>query len=372
MTVASRLRFKPFPYRGNSLNLFRLVFAAMVLFAHSWFTAGAGASPGFRGENLGGWAVAGFFVVSGFLITGSRFSHSAGAFLVHRIARIFPAFIVCLVLTAFVFAPIADLWEHGTLRGFLSTGPTPLNFVWSNLALHINNYDIGHTLDTVPYPGAWNGSMWTLFYEFCCYMIIWILGGLLIVRRSVLPMVVLFVASVANWALLPAVIHHFGLNEDYQLLSHLLPYFLGGALVYYAVQRVGVSAVLGMACVLVTAGLIVFVPGWGGQASAPFMAYGLIWLSTLIPQPRLIAKNDISYGVYIYAWPMQQLFAMWGAAQLGMWFYWLTTAAATVFLASLSWVFIEHPILRLVKRAPVAIPAPATAPAVPQHEPAAT
>lgn len=55
----------PLDPRNNSLNFIRLILALMVLFAHSFFIVGAGTGPGFKGENLGGWAVAGFFGISG-------------------------------------------------------------------------------------------------------------------------------------------------------------------------------------------------------------------------------------------------------------------------------------------------------------------
>ena len=48
---------------NNSLNLIRLILALLVLFAHGFYIAGAGPGPGFRGENLGGWAVLGFFTI---------------------------------------------------------------------------------------------------------------------------------------------------------------------------------------------------------------------------------------------------------------------------------------------------------------------
>ena len=73
--------------RVNSLNLVRLVLASMVLFAHGYYISGAGVGPHLDGENVGGWAVFGFFAVSGYLITGSRWSNSLGTYLVHRIAR---------------------------------------------------------------------------------------------------------------------------------------------------------------------------------------------------------------------------------------------------------------------------------------------
>lgn len=331
----------PYPYRANSLNMFRLILAALVLVAHSYYIIGAGEGPHLHGENLGGWAVAGFFVLSGFLITRSRLRTEPGAFLLHRIARIYPAFIVCLLVTALVFAPIAALIEYGTLAGFFSTAVSPLQYVWSNITLYIDSYSIGTTLQSVPYPGAWNGSLWTLFYEFCCYILVWLLGGLAIFRRNAVLAGTVFVLSLAIWVTVP-LFERLGLDGSFFLLAKLAPFFLGGAFVYFVVERSGISGALALIALAIAAALIVGVPGWGGQASAPFLAYGLLWLSTVIPQPRWIARNDVSYGFYIYAWPVQQLVVLLGGAALGLPLYMVVAAVITFTLAWLSWVSIER------------------------------
>lgn len=330
-----------YPYRSNSLNLFRLVLAATVLFAHSFYIAGQGVGPQIHGENLGGWAVAGFFVLSGFLITRSRLRTGPGDYLLHRIARIFPAFLVCLGVTAFVFAPLAALIEHGTLAGFLSTPVTPLEYIWGNITLYIDHYTIGTTLQSVPYPGAWNGSLWTLFYEFLCYILVWVLGGLALFRRTPLVAGVAFAVSLAVWIGI-GLAQRWGLDESFVLFAKLAPFFLGGSLVYFLVERAGINRYLGIGALVVAAVLIAAVPRWGGQAAAPFLAYGLLWLSAVVPQPGWIARNDVSYGFYIYAWPVQQLTVLLGVAALGMPVYIVVTIAVTFALAWASWVGIER------------------------------
>lgn len=348
MSRADALRGTPYPYRKNSLNLFRLILAALVLFAHAFYIAGAGEGPHLHGENLGGWAVAGFFVLSGFLITRSRLRTKPGDYLLHRIARIFPAFVVCLVVTAFVFAPIAALIEYGTLAGYLSTPVTPLQYIWGNITLYIEHYSIGNTLQSVPYPGAWNGSLWTLFYEFACYVIVWLLGGLAVYRRSAWPAAVAFLLGLGVWIGIDLA-QRWGLDESFFLLAKLAPFFLGGAFVYFIVERSGVNRWIAMASLVVALALILFVPRWGGQAAAPFLAYGLLWLSALVRQPAWIARNDVSYGFYIYAWPVQQLVILVGGSALGLPVYIVVTIAITFALAWLSWVGIERRAMQWVR-----------------------
>lgn len=344
-TIGSRL-----DPRGNSLNLIRLVLAFMVLLAHSWHVAGDGNGFGFRGENLGGWAVAGFFGISGYLITASRFSNRIGPYLVHRVARIFPAFIACLVVMAFGFAPIAYIIQHGSLQGFLHTATTPLNSVFANLSLKIVSYDIAGTPAGVPYPGAWNGSLWTLYFEFMCYLLVAFLGFLPVVKKTPWPIMAAFAASVVLWANIGALKPLMQSNLDFELAVRLTPYFLGGAVVQVLSSRIGIHKIAGPVAI-VLAGLSIFlVDGFGGQLAAPFIAYGLLWISTWLPQPAIIARHDISYGAYIYAFPVQQLLAVFGAYHWGVW--WLTVAATvcTVPLAAASWLFIERPIMRRAKK----------------------
>lgn len=343
------LRGVPFPYRENSLNLFRLILAGLVLFAHSWYIAGRGVGPQLHGENLGGWAVAGFFVLSGFLITRSRFRTGAGDYLLHRVARIYPAFLVCLLATAVLFGPIAALIENGTLAGYVSTPVTPLQYVWGNLGLNIMSYDIGATLNTVPYPNAWNGSLWTLYYEFLCYLLVWVLGAWALFRRSLVPAAVAFVLSVVVWMNI-GLAERVGLDGSFVLLFKLMPFFLGGALAFLIIERYGINLWIAVGALVVAAALIIGIPGWGGQISSPFLAYGLLYLSSVIPQPRWIARNDISYGFYIYAWPVQQLVVLMGGTRWGMVVYILITIVGTVILAALSWFLIERPSMRRVRR----------------------
>lgn len=353
MNLPAALKGEPYPYRANSLNLFRLIFAATVLIAHSFYTTGNGQGPHIRGENLGGWAVAGFFVVSGFLITRSRLRTSAAEYLLHRIVRIFPAFLVCLTVTAAVFGPVAMLVQYGSLTGYLTTPVTPLQFVWSNITLYMNHYSIGRTLNGLPYPAVWNGSLWTLYYEFLCYILVWVLGSLACFRRNALLAVFAFVAATAGHAL-NSVVTAAGLDTSFVLFLKLAPFFLGGACAYFFIERRGANPWLGAAALLTAGALILAVPGWGGQASAPFLAYGILWLATVVPQPRWVAVNDVSYGFYIYAWPVQQFLALAGlgigGGVLALVLYNAVAALITFLLAWLSWRFIERPAMARIRR----------------------
>ena len=293
--------------RDNSLNAVRLVLALLVLVAHSYYIAGVGKGPELHGENLGGFAVFGFFTISGYLITGSRFTNGFATYLVHRLARLMPAFWVCLVVVVTFFAPIGFWRAHGTLEGYLTTPRTPLDHLVSNWFLRISFFDVAGTPTGVPYPGAWNGSLWSLYVEFVCYLIIGALGFVAIVRRSALVMGLLFAGSVYAQAHSATLMSYFSGNGDAFFQIKLLPFFLGGALLYMVRDRVPLHWAGAAVAAAVTAVLVVQVEGWGMQAAAPFAVYVILWVASVVPSPRLVQRHDISYGVYIYAFPVQQL-----------------------------------------------------------------
>lgn len=347
-----RWRGRQLDPRRNSLNLVRLGLAAAVLFAHGYYLAGAGVGPHVDGENLGGWAVFGFFAVSGYLITASRWSNSLGTYLVHRIARIFPAFLVCLLVMVVAMAPIGYVAVHGTLSGYLTAGPTPPGaFVFGNAMLRISAYDIAGTPADVPYPGAWNGSLWTLYYEFLCYLIIGFLATFGFVRRSWVWVALAWVASVAAHALwTPVTSLLLGGSTDAQLLLKLLPLFLGGAVVQLVRHHLPLHWAGAAVSAAAVVGSVLLLDGWGPQLTAPFLAYLLLWVGSVLPCPELVRRHDISYGVYIYAFPVQQLLVLTGIHEVNLLLYDLVALAATVPLAVASWLLVERPVMRRARR----------------------
>lgn len=332
--------------RRNALNLLRLLLAATVLVNHCWTLSGHGEGPMVNGLNLGRWAVFGFFAISGYLITGSRLTKPLSVFLIHRIARIFPAFLVCLVVVAFGFAPLAFYHQHGTLAGFMTTPTTPTNYVLTNAALRIATWGVAGTPEQVPYPGAWNGSLWTLYYEFVCYMIIAVLCCLGFVRRRPVWLALAFALSAAfSYGIDSTTVYWQG-NPDLPLLAPLLPFFLGGALVYAIRDRVPFTWPLALAGVAVSAVLVDRL-GWGGQQlAAPLLAYALLWLGAVLPSPELVRRHDISYGVYIYAFPVQQLLATYAWYRWGFAVYVALTVVGAGALAVASWLLVERPVMR--------------------------
>jgi peptidoglycan/LPS O-acetylase OafA/YrhL len=345
--------------RRNGFNGVRLLLALTVLVAHGWYLSGSGTGPHVAGENLGGWAVFGFFALSGYLITGSRWTRPLGEYLSHRVARIYPAFLVCLAVTAFVVAPIGYRVAHGSIDGFLSTATTPFGYLATNITLRMNAYDVAQTPAQVPYPGAWDGSLWSLYYEFACYLLVGALGCLALFRRRVWPLAGAFVVSVALKWQQDRVMAYTGNHPDVPFLLKLVPFFLAGGLLWTLRDRIVLSWPGAMLAAGVTLAVVKLVPGWGPQLAALPIAYGLLWFGAVLPLPELIRRHDISYGAYIYAFPVAQLLALAGAYKLGLAVYDGLAVVATVPLAAASWLLVERPIMRRARRSrttPAAVP----------------
>lgn len=358
---AGQTRLDP---RRNGLNLLRLILATVVLVSHAWNLSGRAPAPMLNGDELGTWAVYGFFAISGYLITGSRLGNSVGTYLVHRVARIFPAFLVCLVVTAFVFAPIAYVHQHHTIDGFLTTPVPPLDYVVANAGLRIGTYTVAGTLTDVPYQGAWDGSLWTLFYEFVCYLIVGALCCFAAVRRQVRWLVGAFVVTTLTWIAINWLAPYTGGNSDVFYLAKLLPYFLAGGILYMIRDRIPLTWPLMVISVAVSAALVLEVPRYGNQLAAPFVSYAVMWLGAVLPCPDLVRRHDVSYGIYVYAFPVQQLLAVAGlAVALPLPLYDLLALVVTAPLAIASWLLVERPVMRRARAATKRLP---RAPSLPE------
>lgn len=326
----------------------RLLLALLVIVSHSTAIGGYGQELRVGGETLGGWAVFGFFGISGYLITRSRLSaRNVSDYYRARLLRIFPAFVVCLLAVAFVFAPLSH-WVGSTGRYELLDA---VSFTVRNLPLYLpflNQEGISDTLATgVAMPNLWNGALWTIGYEFLCYVAIGVLVS--VVRKRQLGPILLTSFLVSTVVRLLSAVHVVSIPV---MLAGAIPLaisFSAGALLFIYASRVrldnataAVAGVLLLAVIL--AGLVT------PLAHLPF-TYIMLWLGQRLPLQRVGSKFDISYGVYIYAWPIQQCLALAFPNQ-GL-PYWAFVAATTILVAPLAWVscrFVEQPALRLKRR----------------------
>ena len=331
MTLGDRLAG-----RDNALNFVRLVLAALVIVSHSWPLSGTGSDPSLGGTTLGTFAVGGFFVASGYLVAASRLRTSFRGFLWRRSLRIYPAFWCVLVVTAVVFAPLSTLLAPGEL-----SPRSAVSYISSNASLLIRQGGIFDTLGSAPYARAWNGSLWTLVYEFLAYLgcgvLVWLFRRHLVAGTVG---VLLTTVALSKWtSTADSPFGEFGAQGFF-----LFAFFAAGMLVFTVQDRVRPTPLL-----IVGAALLTLLATWTGQFRylAPIpIAILVLSLGALLPI-RLGSVNDISYGVYVYAFPIQQLLAVQGFSGRSPWLFALVATGLVVPFAWASWRFIERPALRL-------------------------
>lgn len=318
-----------FDPRRNALTLWRLILAVGVVFWHSWPLTGREMTLEPAARLLSDMFADGFFVISGFLITAAwiRRPHLK-EYWASRVLRIFPGLWVCLVVIAFVAAPIAAKIENTSVS--LSS---ELGYVLNNALLNVAYIGIDGTPTGVPYPGIWNGSIWTLFFVLLCDVMVSVLGFLgLLKRRWTIP--ILFVAALC-WA---AYVSYQPTGQSMvQMLARFSVVFLAGAMFYQYQNKVPArwSLVALCAAIVVASG---FTQNYRLIGALP-LAYAVIVSGALVRRARL--RNDLSYGVYIYAFPVQQLLATFGLAPLNPFLFFGISTVAVMPVAAASWFLVE-------------------------------
>lgn len=350
----------------NALGFLRLFFAVLVIVDHSFPLGGFGDDPMWiwsKGqESMGGIAVSGFFVISGYLVTKSAGSADCLQFFWRRALRIFPAYWVMLLLVAAVLAPALWLIRAGSLSGYWQPGHGgPYHYFYGNMFLSVGQFGVYDLLvATTPYgqksqQSVFNGSIWTLIYEWRCYVLVGLLAAIGIIRR--VPWALCLLALVLYFLMLLQLVapDQMGkvapwLADPYNARWTFL-FVLGGVMAAFA-DRIVVDDAIGFAA----GTLYVFALTQGGYLAlaSPAMVYLLLWLAVRLPPvlKRVGAVNDYSYGVYLYGFLVQQVLAHLGVHLLGWAPYTLVSIALAGGCAYLSWHGIEKWALDLKSRGP--------------------
>lgn len=336
-----------FDPRQNALNAFRLALAAEVILWHSFSVTGHSVSSKPVLQLLFSVGVDGFFALSGFLITSSWLRNpQLRDYLLARARRILPGLYVCLVVTAFVFAPLS-LAIQGRPVTKLLLSSAPVEYVLKNSTL-LSAFQLGiaGTPEGVPDAGVWNASLWTLIWEVLCYLAVAGIGLVgLANRRWLTPAI--FALAVLGATLLPPLTYP-GPWTNLQLAVRFAIMFSAGALLYQWRDVIPARwSLVAVSVVIVLASSLL--PDYRAIGGLP-LAYAVIVSGSLIHHKRLRLRTDLSYGTYIYASPIQQLLAVGGLAGLNPLLFFVIATTATLPLAALSWFLVEKPAQSLKSR----------------------
>lgn len=325
--------------RQNNFNIIRLIAAMLVLVYHA---------NGFfnhklpHGGTLGQIAVGTFFMISGYLITGSFYNQKTlDKYIKARVFRIFPALITVNFLVAFILGPI--LSSVSLSDYFIS--PTPYIYFIGTSLLYLGGHGKLVGIDDSP-----NGSLWTLLFEFVAYLGTALLGKFKLLKTPIIfgGIILLYLISYVNIPIFKAMTP--------KTFTVLFIAYGFGTLVYLHQNKVikfirnsSLSLPIASLSLIVIVLFTLYLEQYF-LYMIPFLTVFIFYLS-FTDKIRLyhFGKNaDWSYGVYIYAWPIS-LSLHHFLPQMNVWLADLFIIIVSILFAHLSYKYIEKPMILLGK-----------------------
>ncbi|MBB5282049.1 peptidoglycan/LPS O-acetylase OafA/YrhL [Rhabdobacter roseus] len=351
------ITFSPHSY-ANNFDFLRFLGASLVIYGHTYPLSGRGNLDYLQALSQGLFPTAHmgvclFFVISGYLIAQSlENSPSMANFIWKRSIRIFPGLFVAVFFTVFLLGPLVT---NLSFSEYLSTSATYKYFLILKLYPYYPDGLPGVFESDDPMV---NGSLWTLAYEFTCYLSLLIAFKVFRSYRKkiVLLLFVLFWSTFFFWyeplssttGRLPL------LNLRVFNLIDFGMYFVAGAVAFYFKDYIAYRGTLAVSMLGFWLGAYFL-----SQHTSFFPLSGIIW-ARYLALPYLVLYftfqvsplnffgrfGDYSYGLYIYAFPVQRLVILWLGATTNVSQLVVMSFVCTLPLAWLSWNYIEKPCLR--------------------------
>ncbi|MFW5432200.1 MAG: acyltransferase family protein [Methylophilaceae bacterium] len=332
--------------RQNNFGVLRLVFASLVIVAHS---------PQFVDDNksrelltqlfgtltFGELAVDGFFLISGYLIFKSfQNSSSIKSFFLKRVLRIYPGFIAAFLICTFVVAPISGVgWSLIKNLPFQQLLTIPLDLIFLKVPA-VEGAFLGAKVTDL------NGSMWTIGLEFLCYISLPMMFLLGLHKRKYYIATLLFSGFVFITLLLTDKNYWFPYPLDVGAYSssRLWTAFLIGGAFYAFRDKIIWNTKFSLICLVLLLPLMFFkytaeiaIFTFGAYLMFNFaLNYKNEWLNSIG------SKNDISYGIYLYGWPIQALIVQ-SYPDISPWALTISALLLAAVAGYLSWIYVERP-----------------------------
>jgi peptidoglycan/LPS O-acetylase OafA/YrhL len=345
MNMSSSIAGSGIGAANNNFGLMRLLLAVAVVFSHAFSVATGRIEDEpltvLTGFTLGEHAVNAFFAISGYLVVMSYDRRGWRDYVLARLLRILPGFVAATFVVAIVMGLALTRLDP---QAYL-TDPELWRFIVRTLTTFKTAIALPGVFEANPLPFPL-GTVWTLKYEVYCYLGVLVAGaaGLLRWRKLALGIwACLVLAMVLRDLFVPESPKHIETTLRLPLI------FMTGSLVYLWRERITLSPPS-----LLVAGLLVVLLSQTPLYKAA-LCLGTAWITLVLAMaPALTSHNtepaaDLSFGIYLYGWPLQQAFhALFPNS--GVLLAFSLALAVTIVVAYLSWRFVEAPALGL-KRA---------------------
>lgn len=334
--------------KSNNFDFIRFVAASFVIITHmqalmGWGSCDALCTISQRTLQFSHLGVVVFFTISGYLIAQSLVkSQTYAGYLWKRCLRIFPGLLVVLLLSMLVLGPLVTTLTPRQYFGSIQTWEFLLTI--SLYKLHLN---LPGVFESNPVFSSLNGSLWTLAYEFSCYLLLLIAGITGIIKKPwMLLLAWLFAFSLRAYLGDKIFVYDYGapwllgLNIRYCLEYGM--FFLSGSLLYLYHDKIRYEFKWFLLAMMLMVGSLFISPSLGRLSHFIGIPYVVFYLSFLPGTLNRWGKyGDFSYGIYIYAYPVQQTLIYLFGLSLGLPLMTLLAFVITLPLAVLSWHLVE-------------------------------
>lgn len=336
--------------RENNFDFIRFIAAVLVIYSHAFPLTGGDEKSGIvymllaYDDSMGSFGVNIFFILSGFLVTMSYMrTQNVRTFLKARALRILPAFEVVVLFSVFILGPIVTALSAGEY--FTSAGTYqylanllvfPVNFIQSLPGVFVDN----------PFSLAVNGSLWTIPIEVVFYFVV-LFSGLLgwLKKKNIF----LIFAAICAAAFIGSELFlgYAGAGRYITLLLKLAIPFAFGMLLYLFRDKVPLR---GLYAIIALVGLLLCCRFFENQIVVNlFLSYLILYvgLSQRFRLYKFAKHGDLSYGLYLFAFPVQQAVTHFGGAGVTPAVNFVLSLVITAVLAFFSWHLVEKRFLKL-------------------------
>ncbi|WP_095055805.1 acyltransferase [Pseudomonas sp. Irchel s3b2] len=327
---------------NNNLDVFRILAAIMVIYGHAYALLPNNGQSDFIGRMLeydysGSLAVKIFFFLSGLVVTNSLISKgNAYEFVISRLFRIWPALITTIIICTVIIGPILST---KTIEEYFSD-PSTASYITGNISLH-TNYALPGVFEFNKYPNTVNGSLWTIPYEVYAYVTLLSLFMIGISRSHALAIFTFVIIAAAPILKFDFIYNVFPTNHETLMLG---PCFAYGSIMAILKENININ----ISTAIGSWTLFFILKGSKIEMYALYSAIfiTIIYLSSTAALLKIKPNHDISYGVYLWGFPVQQILSIY-ISEYGILANQIIAIIISCILGYISWILIEKKCIKI-------------------------